>query len=68
MVFTKALVIAALGIIMISHWDLANVLIPTDAWYVIKNFIIMLPFIAMSIEFFVALGPVVILFPLENGQ
>ncbi|WP_308566069.1 hypothetical protein [uncultured Megasphaera sp.] len=62
MVFTKALVIAALGIIMISHWDLANVLIPPDAWYVIKNFIIMLPFIAMSIEFFVALGPVVIYF------
>ena len=47
---------------MISHWDLANVLIPPDAWYVIKNFIIMLPFIAMSIEFFVALGPVVIYF------
>lgn len=62
MVLTKAVVIAALGLIMVAQWDLTNILIPSDAWYVIKNFIIMLPFIAMSIEFFVALGPVVIYF------
>lgn len=62
MVFTKAIVIAALGIIMMSHWNLANILIPPDMMYIIKHFIIMLPFIAMSIEFFVALGPVVIYF------
>ena len=52
MVFTKAMVIAALGIIMFPHWDMANILIPSDAIYVIKHFIILLPFIAMSIEFF----------------
>lgn len=62
MVLTKAGVIAALGFMMVPHWDMANVLIPTDFVYVLKNFIILLPFIAMSIEFFVALGPVVIHF------
>lgn len=62
MVFTKAMVIAALGIMMFPHWDMANILIPSDAIYVIKHFIIMLPFIAMSIEFFVGLGSVVIYF------
>ena len=60
MVFTKALVIAALGVIMIPFWQAANVLIPPDALYVVKHFIILLPFIAMSIEFFVGLGPVTI--------
>lgn len=62
MVFTKAAVIALLGIIMFPHWHIANVLIPENITYVIKHFIIMLPFIAMSIEFFVGLGPVVIYF------
>ncbi len=62
MVFTKAFVIAALGVLMVSQWDMANVMIPPDVMYVIKHFIIMLPFIAMSIEFFVGLGPVVIYF------
>lgn len=62
MVFTKAMVIAALGIMMFPHWDMANVLIPSDMIYVLKHFIILLPFIAMSIEFFVGLGPVVIYF------
>lgn len=62
MVFTKAFVIAALGIMMFPMWNMTNILIPPDAMYIVKQFIIMLPFIAMSIEFFVGLGPVVIYF------
>ena len=62
MVITKAAVIGILGLIMVPHWDIANVMLPSDMGYVIKHFIIMLPFIAMSIEFFPGLGPVVIYF------
>lgn len=68
MVFTKAAVIAILGLIMIPQWDLANVLIPPDFTYVAKNFAVMLPFIAMSIGFFVGLGPVVIYFRKETDN
>ena len=66
MVVTKALVIAALGLLMVQHWDLLNIMVPPDLGYVIKNFIVMLPFIAMSIEFFIALGPAVIYFRKET--
>lgn len=66
MVVTKALVIAALGLLMVQHWNLLNIMVPPDLGYVIKNFIVMLPFIAMSIEFFIALGPAVIYFRKET--
>lgn len=60
MVFTKVFVIAVLGIVMVQYWSIANISIPPDILYVIKQFIIILPFVAMSIEFFANLSPVVI--------
>lgn len=68
MVFTKAAVIAILALIMVPQWDLANVLIPTDMMYIFEHFAVMLPFIAMSIGFFVGLGPVVIYFRQQTNN
>lgn len=68
MVFTKAAVIAVLGLIMIPYWDLANVTMPPDILYVIRQFAVMLPFIAMSIGFFPCLGPAVIYFRSQGAH
>lgn len=60
MVFVKVIVIALLGLVMIPLWQVTHMFIPSEAAYMIKHVIILLPFIAMSIEFFVALGPIAI--------
>lgn len=60
MVLTKVFVIAAMGILMVQYWNAANIAPVHNIGYIIKQFIIILPFAALSIEFFANLSPTVI--------
>lgn len=60
MVLTKLLVIICLGLIMVQHWNFANVGAFPDAGYVVKQTLLMLPITLMSILFVPTLSPMVI--------
>lgn len=66
MVLTKLCVVAVLGIIMIQHWNLANIGAFPDFGYLIKQTIIMLPFTLTSILFLQSLSPMVISYRSHN--
>lgn len=66
MVLTKLCVVAVLGIIMIQHWNLANIGAFPDVHYLIKQTIIMLPFTLTSILFLQSLSPMVISYRSHN--
>ncbi|MER8277338.1 hypothetical protein, partial [Acinetobacter baumannii] len=66
MVLTKLCVVAVLGIIMVQHWNLANVGSFPDFGYLIKQTIIMLPFTLTSILFLQSLSPMVISYRSHN--
>lgn len=60
MVFTKLLIVAALGVSMIGMWDLYNVGKLPPIGLLVKNAIITLPFTLTSILFIQILSPMVI--------
>jgi len=60
MVLTKLLVVAFLGCLMISHWDLANVGALPPVGQLLHDTIVMLPFTLTSILFIQSLSPMVI--------
>lgn len=66
MVLTKLLVIVCLGLIMVQHWDFANVGAFPDLGYVVKQTLLMLPITLMSILFVPTLSPMVISYRSRN--
>lgn len=60
MVLTKLGVIIALGLVMIPHWDLDNVVAFPELGYLVKEVIIMMPFTITSLLFSQCLSPLVI--------
>lgn len=66
MVLTKLLVIVCLGLIMVQHWDFANIGAFPDAGYVVKQTLLMLPITLMSILFVPTLSPMVISYRSRN--
>lgn len=60
MVLTKLLVVAFLGLLMISRWDLANVGAMPPLGDLLRDTIVMLPFTLTSILFIQSLSPMVI--------
>lgn len=66
MVLTKLIVIAILGIVMIPHWNIANVENFPDWGYFIKETIVMLPFTLCSILFIQSISPMVISYRTHN--
>lgn len=66
MVLTKLCVVAVLGMIMVQHWNLANIGSFPDFGYLIKQTIIMLPFTLTSILFLQSLSPMVISYRSHN--
>lgn len=66
MVLTKLGVVAVLGILMVQHWNLANIGAFPDMAYLIRETIIMLPFTLTSILFLQSLSPMVISYRSHN--
>ncbi|MBA9084332.1 serine transporter [Fontibacillus solani] len=66
LVLIKLAVVAVLGVVMISQWDLANVSSIPDIGYIIKETIIMIPFTVTSILFIQSLSPMVISYRSHN--
>lgn len=66
LVLLKLCVVAVLGMIMIQHWDLANIGALPDFSYLLKQTIIMLPFSVTSILFIQSLSPMVISYRSHN--
>lgn len=66
MVLTKLCVVAILGVIMIQHWNLANIGQVPEFKYLIKETIVMLPFTLTSILFIQSLSPMVISYRAHN--
>jgi len=60
MVITKLCVIALLGLVMVQYWNLANVPAFPEAGYMIKQSIILLPLVGLSITYLGSLSPLVI--------
>ena len=60
MVITKLGVIALLGLVMIQYWNLANIPEVPETGYIIKQGIILLPLVALSITYLGSLSPLVI--------
>lgn len=66
MVLTKLFVIVCLGLAMMQHWNLANILSLPDISYLIKQTIIMVPFTISSILFVQCLSPMIISYRTHN--
>ena len=66
MVLTKLCVVAFLGMIMVQHWNLANLGTFPEPAYLLKQTIIMLPFTLTSILFIQSLSPMVISYRSHN--
>ena len=66
MVLTNMGVVAVLGILMVQHWNLANIGAFPDMAYLIRETIIMLPFTLTSILFLQSLSPMVISYRSHN--
>lgn len=66
MVLTKLMVIVCLGLLMVQHWDLANVGALPDLGYIVKQTLLMLPITLMSILFVPTLSPMVISYRSRN--
>lgn len=60
LVLTKLLIVAALGFLMISRWNLDNLGTPPSPGHLVKNAVITLPFTLTSILFIQTLSPMVI--------
>lgn len=66
MVLSKLFVVLALGLMMISMWDLNNIGVFPPIGLLIKNAIITLPFTIISILFLQSLSPMVISYRARN--
>ncbi|WP_201736550.1 SLC5/6 family protein [Bifidobacterium xylocopae] len=66
MVMTKLVIVAALGVVMIGMWNLANVGAFPPLGYLVKQTIVLLPFTLTSILFLQSLSPMVISFRSHN--
>lgn len=66
MVLVKLAVVVLLGIIMIQHWDIANIGAFPNLGYIVKQTIIMMPFTVFSIIFVQSLSPMVISYRSHN--
>ena len=60
MVLTKLFVVAFLGIVMVSHWNLANIGAIPPLGKLLHDTVVMLPFTLTSILFLQSLSPMVI--------
>lgn len=60
LVLTKLLIVAALGFLMISRWNLGNLGTPPAPGTLVKNAVVTLPFTLTSILFIQTLSPMVI--------
>ena len=60
MVLTKISVVAVLGLLMVSKWNLSNIGAIPDTPLLLKNSVVMLPFTLTSILFIQSLSPMVI--------
>ncbi|MEH7115714.1 aromatic amino acid transport family protein [Neobacillus niacini] len=66
MVLVKLGVVVVLGVVMIQHWDFANIGAFPDLGYLVKQTIIMMPFTVFSILFVQSLSPMVISYRSHN--
>lgn len=68
MVMTKVVVILLLGIIMVQYWNFANIGGIPEVAHMVKQFIIMLPMIVMSISFCTSISPAVISYRFKTNN
>lgn len=68
MVLLKLGVVICLGLLMIPHWNFANISIIPSPGYLIKQAIVMLPFTLTSILFIQTLSPMVISYRTHNAS
>ncbi|WP_040293803.1 amino acid permease [Acetonema longum] len=66
MVLTKLIIVACLGLVMVQHWNIANIGAFPSFGYLIKEAIVMLPFTIYSILFVQSLSPMVISYRAHN--
>ena len=62
MVMTKLCVIALLGLVMVQYWNLANIPAFPAVGYMVKQSIILLPLVGLSITYLGSLSPLVIFY------
>lgn len=60
MVITKIVVVLVLGLIMIQYWNFSYIGAFPEISYFIKQFIVILPLVTMSIAFFSNLSPAIV--------
>ncbi len=68
MVLTKLCVIVCLGVVMVQHWNFANITHFPELNYLIKQTIIMMPFTITSLLFSQCLSPLVISYRTHNDN